>query len=131
LEQLLAWSLAHPVTVDFAAMKLPLPQFRPGALATPLPMPDPETFKPKPLTRLTRLMPGAEERFAARWEQGRVAYDRAWAIGNKPNSSAKPNSPKFKRSTRRPPSPPRSSINGSTSSRPTSAPAGGARSSNA
>ena len=41
-------------------------------------MPDPETFKPKPLTRLTRLVPGAEERFAARWEQGRVAYDQAW-----------------------------------------------------
>ena len=34
LEQLLAWSLAHPVRVDFAA--------------------------------------------AARWEQGRVAYDQAW-----------------------------------------------------
>lgn len=26
LEQLLAWSLAHPVTVDFSAMKLPPPQ---------------------------------------------------------------------------------------------------------
>jgi hypothetical protein len=49
LEQLLAWSLAHPVTVDFAAMKVPLPQFQPGALANPLPMPDPETFKPKSL----------------------------------------------------------------------------------
>jgi restriction system protein len=79
LEQLLAWSLAHPLTVDFAAMKVPLPQFQPGALASPLPMPDPETFKPKPLTRLTRMVPGAEERFAAKWEQGRVAYDRAWA----------------------------------------------------
>ena len=42
-------------------------------------MPDPETFEPKPLTRLTRLVPGAEERFAARWGQGRVAYDQAWA----------------------------------------------------
>jgi len=58
-------------------MKLPPPQFQSGALASPLPMPNPETFKPKPLTRLTRLVPGAEERFAARWEQGRVAYDQA------------------------------------------------------
>jgi hypothetical protein len=33
LEQLLGWSLSHPVTVDFAAMKVPVPQFRPGALA--------------------------------------------------------------------------------------------------
>ena len=79
LEQLLAWSLAHPVTVDFAAMKLPPPKFRPGALANPLPTPDPETFKPKPLTRLTRLVPGAEERFLARWEQGRMDYEQAWA----------------------------------------------------
>jgi len=79
LEQLLAWSLDHPVAVDLAAMKVPMPQFQPGAFAATLPMPDPESFKPKPLTRLTRLVPGAEERFAARWEQGRVAYDQAWA----------------------------------------------------
>jgi hypothetical protein len=39
----------------------------------------PETFKPKPLNRLTKMVPGAEERFLARWEQGRVAYDQAWA----------------------------------------------------
>jgi restriction system protein len=78
LEQLLAWSLTHPLRVDFSAMKLPLPQFRPGALANPLPMPDPEAFKPTPLTRLTRLVPGAEERFLAPWEQGRVAYEQAW-----------------------------------------------------
>jgi restriction system protein len=79
LEQLLDWSLGHPVTVDFAAMKVAVPQFRPGLLAAPLPMPDPETFKPKPLNRLTKMVPGAEERFLARWEQGRVAYERASA----------------------------------------------------
>jgi restriction system protein len=77
LEQLLTWSLAVPVTVDFAAMKVPMPQFRLGNLAVPLPTPNPESFRPRPLTRLARLVPGAEERFAARWEQGRVAYDRA------------------------------------------------------
>jgi restriction system protein len=79
LDQLLVWSLNHPVSVAFMAMKVPVPQFQPGALAVPLPPPNPETFKPRPLTRLTRLMPGAEERFAARWEQGRVAYDQACA----------------------------------------------------
>jgi hypothetical protein len=79
LEQLLDWSLTHPVTVNFAAMKVLVPQFRPGVLAAPLPMPDPETFKPKPLNRLTQMVPGAEQRFATRWEQGRVAYERASA----------------------------------------------------
>ena len=29
LEQLLAWSLHHPVRVNFPAMKVPVPQFRP------------------------------------------------------------------------------------------------------
>jgi restriction system protein len=79
LTQLLRWSLQHPVQVNFPAMKVPVPQFRPGSLASPRPAPDPETFKPKPLNRLTKMVPGAEERFVARWEQGRVAYDQAWA----------------------------------------------------
>jgi restriction system protein len=79
LEQLLGWSLGHPITVNFAAMKVAMPQFRPGVLATPLPMPDPETFKPKPLNRLTKRIPGAEKQFAARWKQGRIAYERASA----------------------------------------------------
>jgi restriction system protein len=79
LEQLLGWSLAHPVTVDFAAMKVPAPQSQPGALAVPIPTPDPDSFRPKPLTRLAKLVPGAQERFAARWEQGRVAYEQAGA----------------------------------------------------
>jgi restriction system protein len=79
LEQLLAWSLSHPVSVRFAAMKMPVPQFRPGTLAVPLPPPNPHTFTPKPLNRLAKLVPGAEERFAARWEQGRVAYGQASA----------------------------------------------------
>lgn len=46
LEQLLAWSLAHPVRVDFAAMKVPLPQFRPGALANPSPCRTPRRSSP-------------------------------------------------------------------------------------
>jgi hypothetical protein len=63
LTQLLRWSLQHPVQVSFPAMKVSVPQFRPGALASPGPAPDPETFKPKPLNRLTKMVPGAEERF--------------------------------------------------------------------
>ena len=79
LEQVLRWSLYHPVQVNFPAMHVPVPQFRPGPLASPRPAPVPETFKPKPLGRLTKLVPGAEERFLSRWEQGRVAYEQAWA----------------------------------------------------
>ena len=79
LEQLLDWSLHHPARVNFQAMKVPVPQFRPGTLASPLPQPAPETFKPKPLSFLTRAVPGAEKRFGAKWEQGRVAYEQAYA----------------------------------------------------
>jgi restriction system protein len=79
LEQLLGWSLNHPVRVNFPAMKVQVPQFRPGSLASPHSPPDPEKFKPKPLNFVTKMMPGAEERFATRWEQGRVAYERACA----------------------------------------------------
>jgi hypothetical protein len=46
LTQLLRWSLQHPVQVNFLAMKVPVPQFRPDALASPRPAPNPETFKP-------------------------------------------------------------------------------------
>jgi restriction system protein len=77
LENLLMWSVDHPVRMDFRAMKVPVPQFQPGPLATPLPMPDPETFKPKPLGVFGRAVPGAQQRFEAKWEQGRAAYEQA------------------------------------------------------
>jgi restriction system protein len=60
-------------------MKVPAPQFRAGDLASPLSPPNPETFKPKPLNRLSKLVPGAEGRYLAQWEQGRVAYEQAYA----------------------------------------------------
>src|SRR5687768_13115151 len=68
LEQVLAWSLDHPVPVNFQAMMVPLPEFRPGDLAWPLLPPKPEDFQPKPLNAFTRLLPGAEERFRLRWD---------------------------------------------------------------
>jgi restriction system protein len=131
LEHLLAWSLTHPVTVDFAAMKVPLPQFQPAPLASPLPMPDPETFKRKPLTRLTRLMPRAEERFAARWEQGRQAYDQAWANWQQAEQQRQTQLATAQQDHEAPPPPPTNSINASTNWRPTSAPADGQQSSSA
>ncbi len=78
LERLLEWSLSHPIGVDFEAMKVPIPQFLPTPdLSSPLPQPNPDTFKPRPLNFLTRKIPGAEERFQKRWERGRVAYEQA------------------------------------------------------
>ncbi len=79
LEHLLTWSLSRPARVDFRAMKAPLPQFQPGTLASPLPAPDPEAFKPKLPNRLAKRLPGAQERFQRRWQQGRTAFERAQA----------------------------------------------------
>jgi restriction system protein len=79
LEHLLRASLSRPGRVDFRAMKAPVSRFELGRLAPPPPPPDPETFKPKLPNRLAKGLPGAKERFQRRWEQGRVAFERAQA----------------------------------------------------
>src|SRR6266508_6533625 len=49
------------------------------SLTLPLAQPNARDFKPRPLNFLTKMAPKAEERFQARWEQGRVAYEKACA----------------------------------------------------
>jgi hypothetical protein len=46
LDDVLAWSLDHPVRVNFPAMMVPLPEFRRGDLTWPLLPPKPEDFQP-------------------------------------------------------------------------------------
>ena len=77
LEHVLLWLLDHPLRVSFPAMMEALPDFQPGNLARPLEPPSPQDFQPKPLNALSRLLPGAKERFQMRWEQGRVLYKQA------------------------------------------------------
>jgi restriction system protein len=77
LEQVLLWSLDHPVRVNFPAMMEPLADFQPGDLARPLQPPNPKDFQPKALNAFRRLLPGAGERFQMQWEQGRVRYEQA------------------------------------------------------
>ncbi len=79
LEELLDYTLRYPVTVDFRAMKVAVPRFQPGNLAHPVPEPRADDFKPKPPSGLATLVPGAEKRFRARWEQGRAAFEQAHA----------------------------------------------------
>jgi restriction system protein len=79
LEELLDYSLRYPVSVDFQAMKVAVPRFQPGNLAHPIPEPRADEFKPKPPSGLATLVPGAEKRFRARWEQGRATFEQAHA----------------------------------------------------
>jgi restriction system protein len=79
LEELLDYTLRYPVTVDFQAMKVAVPRFQPGKLAHPIPEPKANDFKPKPPSGLAALVPGAEKRFRAKWEQGRAAFEQAYA----------------------------------------------------
>jgi restriction system protein len=79
LNGLLNYTLRYPVNVDFQAMKVPVPRFQPGNLAHPIPEPKADDFKPKPPSGLATLVPGAEKRFRARWEQGRAAFEQAHA----------------------------------------------------
>ncbi len=80
LERLLNWSLDHAIRVDFQAMKVRAPVLQLSrSLTLPLAQPNARDFKPRPLNFLTKMAPKAEERFQARWEQGRVAYEKACA----------------------------------------------------
>jgi restriction system protein len=81
LQRLLTDTLAVDDFLDFEALKeaVPLPVFAPGPLAQSEPPPNPDTFRPPELTGLRARLPGAREKYQARWEEGRVAYEAAIA----------------------------------------------------
>jgi hypothetical protein len=63
--------------LDFDSLKeaAPRPSFAPGALAVPEPPPDPGTFQPPALGGAQKLIPGAKQRYAVRFEAGRQHYE--------------------------------------------------------
>jgi hypothetical protein len=65
--------------LEFESLKevIPRPAFDPGPLGIPEPMPDPAAFQPPPLGTAQRLVPGAKQRYAARFEAGRREYESA------------------------------------------------------
>jgi len=65
--------------LDFESLKeaAPRPQFEPGALAVPGPLPDPTEFRPSELSGAQKLVPGARHRYQARYEVGHRQYDTA------------------------------------------------------
>jgi restriction system protein len=79
LEGLFSGSLTVNDLLDFESLKeaVQLPQFEPGALAVPEPAPDPSGFRPPALSSSQRLIPGAKQRYLARFEAGREQYDAA------------------------------------------------------
>jgi restriction system protein len=79
LTSLLAESLLVDDFLDLESLKegAQIPPWAPGDLAMPLNPPVPEAFQPAPLAGLARLAPGAKQRFADQWEQGRHAYEQA------------------------------------------------------
>jgi restriction system protein len=79
LELLLAETLAVDDFLDFETLKqaAPLPVFAPGQLAVAEPAPDPDQYRPAEPTGLRARLPGAREKFQARWEEGRAAYEAA------------------------------------------------------
>ncbi len=81
LQRLLADTLAVDDFLDFETLKdaAPLPVFAPGPLANPEPPPNPVAFRPPQPTGMRARLPGAREKFLAKWEEGRVAYEAAVA----------------------------------------------------
>jgi restriction system protein len=81
LQLLLADTLPVDDALNFESLKekASIPNFDPGQLAEPTPMPSPDSFKPEPLTWLQSKVPGAKAKFDRAWEQGRQAYDQAVA----------------------------------------------------
>jgi restriction system protein len=79
LDELLRDTLAVDDFLDFESLKeaAPRPPFAPGALAVPEPPPDPASFRPPVLTAAQKLVPGAKQRYAARFETGRHQYEAA------------------------------------------------------
>ena len=79
LDELLRDTLAVDDFLDFESLKeaAPRPPFAPGALAVPEPPPDPASFRPPVPTAAQKLVPGAKQRYAARFEAGRHQYEAA------------------------------------------------------
>jgi restriction system protein len=79
LQRLLADTLAVDDFLDFETLKdaAPLPVFAPGPLADPEPPPSPDAYRPPEPAGLRARLPGAREKYQARFEEGRVAYEAA------------------------------------------------------
>jgi restriction system protein len=79
LEGLLRDALAMEAFLDFDSLKeaAPRPPFAPGPLAVPEPPPDPARFRPPPPGTTQKLVPGARQRYEARFEEGRRQYEAA------------------------------------------------------
>jgi restriction system protein len=79
LDELLRDTLAVDDFLDFESLKEAArrPPFTPGALGVPEPPPDPASFRPPVPGAGQKLLPGAKQRYAARWEAGRRQYDAA------------------------------------------------------
>ena len=81
LQLLLSYTLTVDDFLDFETLKeaAPLPVFAPGALAHPEPPPSPEAFRPLEPIGLRARLPGAREKYLAKWAEGRVSYEAAVA----------------------------------------------------
>jgi restriction system protein len=79
LDGLLGDALAVDELLDFESLKeaAPRPPFTPGALGVPEPPPDPARFRPPAPGAAQKLVPGARQRYEARFEAGRRQYDAA------------------------------------------------------
>jgi restriction system protein len=79
LDGLLRDTLAVDDFLDFESLKeeVPRPPFAPGALGVPEPLPDPADFRPPAPSPAQKLVPGAKQRYAARFEASRHQYEAA------------------------------------------------------
>jgi restriction system protein len=79
LDGLLRDTLAVDDFLTFESLKevAPRPPFAPGALGVPEPPPDPASFRPPVPSGTQKFVPGAKQRYAARFEAGRQQYEAA------------------------------------------------------
>jgi restriction system protein len=79
LDGLFREALATNGFLDFDSLKeaASRPPFAPGSLAVPEPPPDPATFRPPAPSGTQKLVPGARQRYEARFEEGRHKYEAA------------------------------------------------------
>jgi len=77
LDGLLRDALAVDTFLDFESLKevAPRPQYAPGPLGVPEPPPNPADFRPPALGAGQKLVPGAKQRYAERFEAGRLQYE--------------------------------------------------------
>jgi restriction system protein len=79
LSNLLRGSLASTPAVNFHSLKTPLEAlvFSPGKLAQPIPAPDPDLYKPAPLSFLKRLFPSNRQQHQQAVENGKLRFGSA------------------------------------------------------